>query len=162
LQTLFELFNAEIQKLKQSTTRIFEVFFRKSRYQRSTSLIPIIGELASQLFGLSTNEDLNILRENVKKLNTAMNTTLHIQKIQASIASYQKDKIKAISKKISRTVNTMNYLKNEVDCILSDSGLTLVSIDIITMLLLNLATDVSKFEFISLSEATILNLYPVL
>ena len=29
LEALFELFNTEIQKLKQSTTRIFEVFFRK-------------------------------------------------------------------------------------------------------------------------------------
>ena len=44
-----------------------------------------------------------------------MNTTSHVQKIQASIANHQKDKIEAISKKISRTVNTMNYLKNEVD-----------------------------------------------
>ena len=111
LEALFELFNIEIQKLKQSTTRIFEVFFRRSKYKRSTSLIPIVGELASRLFGLSTEEDLNILRDNVKRLNTAMNTTLHVQKIQASIANYQKDKIEAISKKISRTVNTMNYLK---------------------------------------------------
>jgi hypothetical protein len=50
LQALFELFNTEIQKLKQSTTRIFEVFFRRSKYRRSTSLIRIIGELASQPF----------------------------------------------------------------------------------------------------------------
>ena len=147
LEALFELFNTEIQKLKQSTTRIFEVFFRRSKYKRSTSLIPIVGELASRLFGLSTEEDLNILRDNVKRLNTAMNTTLHVQKIQASIANYQKDKIEAISKKISRTVNTMNYLKNEVDRVISDSSLTMVSLDIVIMSLLNLATDVSKFEF---------------
>ena len=147
LEALFELFNAEIQKLKQSTTRIFEVFFRRSKYKRSTSLIPIVGELASRLFGLSTEEDLNILRDNVKRLNTAMNTTLHVQKIQASIANYQKDKIEAISKKISRTVNTMNYLKNEVDRVISDSSLTMVSLDIVIMSLLNLFTDVSKFEF---------------
>ena len=147
LEALLELFNTEIQKLKQSTTRIFEVFFRRSKYKRSTSLIPIVGELASRLFGLSTEEDLNILRDNVKRLNTAMNTTLHVQKIQASIANYQKDKIEAISKKISRTVNTMNYLKNEVDRVISDSSLTMVSLDIVIMSLLNLTTDVSKFEF---------------
>ena len=99
MEPLFELFNTEIQKLKQSTTRILEVFFRRSIYKRSTSLIPIVGELASRLFGLSTEEDLNILRDNVKRLNTAMNTTLQVQKIQASIANYQKDKIEAISKK---------------------------------------------------------------
>ena len=91
--------NYSIQKLQQSTTRIFEIFFRRSKYKRSTSLIPIVGELASRLFGLSTEEDLNILRDNVKRLNTAVNTTLHVQKIQASIANYQKDKIEAISKK---------------------------------------------------------------
>ena len=147
LDALFELFKKEIQKLKQSTTRIFEVFFRKTKYKRSTSLIPIIGELASRLYGLSTEEDLNILRNNVKRLNTAMNTTLHVQKIQASIANYQKDKIETISKKISRTGNTMNYLKNEVDRVISDSSLATVSLDIIIMSLLNLATDVSKFEF---------------
>ena len=99
LEALFELFKADIQKLKQSTTRIFEVFFCKTKYKRSTSLIPIIGELASRLFSLSTEEDLNILRDSVKRLNTAMNTTLHVQKIQASIANYQKDKIETISKK---------------------------------------------------------------
>ena len=147
LEALFELFKTEIQKLKQSTTRIFEVFFRKTKYKRSTSLIPIIGELASRLYGLSTEEDLNILRDNVKRLNTAMNTTLHVQKIQASIANYQKDKIETISKKISRTGNTMNYLKNEVDRVISDSSLATVLFDIIIMSLLNLATDVSKFEF---------------
>ena len=80
LEALFELFNTEIEKLKQSTTRIFEVFFRKSKYKRSTSLISIARELASRLLGLSTEEDLNILRDNVKRLNTAMNTTLHVQK----------------------------------------------------------------------------------
>jgi hypothetical protein len=41
----------------------------------------------------------------------------------------------------------MNYLKNEVDRVISDSSLTMVSLDIVTMSLLNLATDVSKFEF---------------
>ena len=61
-------------------TRIFEVFFRRTKYKRSTSLISIIGELASRLFGLDTEEDLNILRDNVKRLNTAMNTTLQVQK----------------------------------------------------------------------------------
>ena len=99
LEALFELFKAEIQKLKQSTTRIFGVFFRKTKYKRSTSLIPVIREFASRLFDLSTEEDLNILRDNVKRLNTAMNTTLHVQKIQASIAKYQKDKIETLSKK---------------------------------------------------------------
>ena len=76
-----------------------------------------------------------------------MNVKLHVQKIQASIANYQRDKIEAISKKISKTVNIMNYLKNEVDRVISDSSLTMVSLDIVTMSLLNLATDVSKFEF---------------
>ena len=41
----------------------------------------------------------------------------------------------------------MNYLKNEVDRVISDSSLTMVSLDIVIMSLLNLATDVSKFEF---------------
>ena len=91
LEAIFELFNAEIQNLKQSTTRIFEVFFRRSKYQRTTGLILIIGELASRLFGLYTKEDLNILREIFRRLNTAMNTMLHAQTIQASIAIYQKD-----------------------------------------------------------------------
>ena len=63
------------------------------------------------------------------------------------IANYQKDKIETISKKISRTVNTMNYLKNEVGRVISDSSLATVSLDIIIMTLLNLATDVSKLEF---------------
>jgi hypothetical protein len=80
----------EIQKLKQSTTRFFEVFFRRSKYRRSTSLIPIIEQLTTRLFGLPTEEDMNILRENNKKLNKAMNITLHVQIIQASIANYQK------------------------------------------------------------------------
>ena len=97
LETLFELFNTEIQKLKQSTTRIFEVFFRRSKYKRSTSLIPIVGELASRLFGLSTEEDLNILIDNVKRLNTALNTTLHVKKTQASVSNYQKEKISRLS-----------------------------------------------------------------
>ena len=65
LEALFEPFNTEIQKLKQSKTRIFEVFFRRRKYKRSTSLIPIVGELASRLFGLPTEEDLNILRDDV-------------------------------------------------------------------------------------------------
>ena len=42
----------------------------------------------------------------------------------------------------------MNYLKNEVDRVISDSSLATVSLDIIIMSLLNLATDVSKFEFV--------------
>ena len=147
LDVLFELFKAEIQKLKQSTARIFEVFFRKTKYKRSTSLIPIIGELASRLYGLSTEEDLNILRDNVERLNTAMNTTRHVQKIQASIANYQKEKIETISKKISLTGNTMNYLKNKVDRVISDSSLATVLLDFIIRSLLNLAIDVSKFEF---------------
>jgi len=58
-----------------------------------------MGELASRIFGLST-EDLTILRENVKRLHTAMNTTLHVQKKQASIANYQKDKTETNSPKI--------------------------------------------------------------
>jgi hypothetical protein len=135
--------------------RIFEVFFRIPRrsaslipryFRRSASLIPIVGELASPLFGLSTEEDVDILRENVRKLNNAMNVTLHVQKIQASIANYQRDKIEAISKKISKTVNIMNYLKNEVDRVISDSSLTMVSLDIVTMSLLNLATDVTNLN----------------
>jgi hypothetical protein len=97
---------------------------------------------------LTTEEDLNILRENVKKLNNAMNVTLHVQKIQASIANYQRDKVEMISKKISKTVNVMNYLRNEVDRVVTDASLTMVSFDIITISLLNLAMDVSKFEFV--------------
>jgi len=88
-----------------------------------------------------------MLRDNVKRLNTAMNTTLHVQKIQASVANYQKDKIEAISKKISRTGNTTKYLKSDVDRVISDSSLTMVSIDIVIMSLLNLAIDVIKFKF---------------
>ena len=76
-----------------------------------------------------------------------MNVTLHVQKIQASIANYQRDKVEMISKKISKTVNVMNYLRNEVDRVVTDASFTLVSLDIITMSLLNLATDVSKFKF---------------
>ena len=41
----------------------------------------------------------------------------------------------------------MNYLKNKVDRVISDSSLTMVSLDIVIMSLLNLATDVIKFEF---------------
>ena len=41
----------------------------------------------------------------------------------------------------------MNYLKNEVDRVISGSSLATVSLDIIIMSLFNLATDVSKFEF---------------
>ena len=41
----------------------------------------------------------------------------------------------------------MNDLKNEVDRVISGSSLTIISIDILTMILLNLATDASKFEF---------------
>ena len=37
LEALFELFKAEIQKLKQSTTRIFEVFFRKKNIKDQLS-----------------------------------------------------------------------------------------------------------------------------
>ena len=77
-EALLELFKAEIQKLKQSTTRMFEVIFRKTKYKTSTSLIPIIGELVSRLFGFSTEEDLNIFRDNIKRLNTTMNTTLNV------------------------------------------------------------------------------------
>jgi len=55
-------------------------------------LISIVGELASRLFSLSNEEDLNILRDYVKRLNEAMNTTLHVQKTQASTANYQKHK----------------------------------------------------------------------
>jgi len=57
---VIQLFNAKIQKLKQSTTIIFEVLFRRSKCQKSTSLIPIIVEIASRLFGLSTEEYFNI------------------------------------------------------------------------------------------------------
>ena len=39
----------------------------------------------------------------------------------------------------------MNYLKNEVDRVISDSSLTMVSLNIVIMSLLNLATEVSKF-----------------
>jgi len=41
----------------------------------------------------------------------------------------------------------MNYLKNEVNRVISDSSLTMASLDFIIISLLNLATDVSKFEF---------------
>jgi hypothetical protein len=109
LQALFELFNAEIQKLKQSTTRIFEIFFWRSKYRGPASLKPI----ASHLFWLSTEEDMSILRGNVKKLNNTMNVSLHDHKIQASIANHQRDKVEAISNKISKTLNVMNYLKKK-------------------------------------------------
>jgi hypothetical protein len=90
---------------------------------------------------------LDVVREIVRKLNNAMNMTLHVQIIQASIANYQREKIEAIAKKISKTVNIMNYLKNEVDRVITDKSITKVLLDIVTMSLLNLATDVSKFEF---------------
>ena len=102
LESLFELFNTEIQKLKQSTTCIFEVFFRRSKYKRSTSLIPIVGELASRLFGLSTEEDLNILRDNVKRLNTAMNTTLHVQKYKQVSPTIKRTKLRPYPRKSQR------------------------------------------------------------
>ena len=41
----------------------------------------------------------------------------------------------------------MNHLKNEVDRVISESSLMMMSVDIVTISLLNLATDVSKFEF---------------
>ena len=81
LEALFKLFNAELKKkLEQSTRRIIEIFFRRGKSQRSTSLIPIIGRLLSRLYGLSTKEVKNIQRINVTTLNTVMNTTLYVQK----------------------------------------------------------------------------------
>ena len=62
-------------------------------------IISIIGELAYRLFGLSTEEELNILRDNVKRLNTAMNTTLQVQKIQPSVANYKKIKLRPYPRK---------------------------------------------------------------
>jgi hypothetical protein len=41
----------------------------------------------------------------------------------------------------------MNYLENEFDRVITDSSLTMISIHVITISLLKLATDVSKFEF---------------
>jgi hypothetical protein len=41
----------------------------------------------------------------------------------------------------------MNYLKNEINRVITDSSLAMVSLDIIAIALLNLATNVSKFEF---------------
>ena len=84
------MFNAEIKKLKQSTRQIFEVFFRRSKSRRSTSLSPIIGRLASSLYGFSTKEDKYIQIKKVTKLNTAMNTTLYLQNLQVSTANYQR------------------------------------------------------------------------
>jgi len=55
-------------------------------------LISIVWELASRLFGLSNEEDLNISRYYVKRLKAAMNTTLYAQKTQASTANYQRHK----------------------------------------------------------------------
>jgi hypothetical protein len=76
-----------------------------------------------------------------------MNLKLHAQKIQASAANYQKDKIEITSKKISKTVNVRNYLTNEVDRMVTDTSLTMVSLDTITMSLINLVTDVNTFKF---------------
>ena len=41
----------------------------------------------------------------------------------------------------------MNYLKNKEDRVNSDSSFKTISTDILTMSLLDLAADVSKFEF---------------
>jgi hypothetical protein len=65
-------------------------------------LIPIIGELPPHLFGFSIEEDLIILRENIRKLMTAINTTLNVQKVQASIASYQRDKLSQLPRKFQK------------------------------------------------------------
>jgi hypothetical protein len=64
----------------------------------------MVGELASHLFWLPTEDEINILRENVKKIkNNAMNVTLFVHKIHTSMANYQSDEIEAISNKISKT-----------------------------------------------------------
>ena len=55
-------------------------------------------------------------------------------------------KLKPSPKKNSKTVNTINYLKNEVLRVISDSSLTMISVYIVTMSLLNLAIDIIKFE----------------
>jgi len=112
--------------LNKAQREYLKLFFADVNFKRSISLIQIIGKLASHSFGLSTEEDLNILIENVKRLNTTMNITLHVQTIQASIDNHEQDKMRQFPKKVSKTVNTMNYLKNEVDRVISESSVTMI------------------------------------
>ena len=62
-----------------------------------------------------------------------MNTKLHVQKYKQVHPVIKKKNLRRFPKKNSKPVNTMKYLKNEANTVISDSSLMMVSVDIVTI-----------------------------